>query len=174
MNFDLGELIRVIAENCPNEAVGLFIGTYGVFIIAILMVVILLIRFAKKTSIKGGATDAEIKELKQAIAIITNQASNIAVDNANVSNEIKEEIKANNDTTMQLLIAMALSSGMNYTDILNTIKKATNIYNASAQQYQALQEEVQSKIEEEQQAQAEAEQAKAKANQDLASIKIGI
>ena len=174
MNFDLGELIRVITENCPNEAVGLFIGTYGVFIVAVLMILIVLIRFIKKTSIKGSATDAEIQAVKEAVAIITNQAANIATNNANVSNDIKEEIKENNDTTMQLLIAMALSSGMNYTDILNTIKKATNIYNASAQQYQALQEEVQAKIEEEQQAQAEAEQAKAKANEDLASIKIGI
>lgn len=174
MNFNLGELIRVIAENCPNEAVGLFIGTYGVFIVAVIMILIVLIRFIKKTSIKGNATDAEIQAVKEAIAIITNQAANIATDNANVSNDIKEEIKANNDTTMQLLIAMALASGMNYTDILNTIKKATNIYNASAQQYQALQNEVEAMIEKEQQEQAEAEQAKAKANEDLASIKIGI
>lgn len=174
MNFDLGELIRVIAENCPNEAVGLFIGTYGVFIVAVLMIFIVLIRFIKKTSIKGNATDAEIQAVKEAVAIITNQAANIATDNANVSNDIKEEIKANNDTTLQLLIAMALSSGMNFTDILNIIKKATNIYNASAQQYQALQNEVEAKIEEEQQAQAEAEQAKAKAKEDLAAIKIDI
>ena len=174
MNFDLGELIRVIAENCPNEAVGLFIGTYGVFIVGLLLLAVVLIREIKKTSVKGVKTDNEINETKKAVEILASQMAKIAVDNANVSNDIKEEIKENNDTTMQLLIAMALSSGMNYTDILNTIKKATNIYNASAQQYQALQEEVQAKIEEEQQAQAEAEQAKAKANEDLASIKIGI
>ena len=172
MNFDLGELIRVIAENCPNEAVGIFIGTYGVFIVALLMVVILLIRFAKKTSIKGSATDSDIAELKSALGIVTNQASVIAVDNANVTTAIKDEIRANNDTTMQLLIAMALASGMNYTDIINVTSKASKIYNASESQYKALMEEAKAKVEEEnKKAQEEAEE-KAQVKEDLASIKI--
>jgi hypothetical protein len=172
MNFDLGELIRVIAENCPNEAVGIFIGTYGVFIVALLMVVILLIRFAKKTSLKGSATDSDIAELKSALGIVTNQASTIAVDNANVTNSIKDEIRANNDTTMQLLIAMALASGMNYTDITNVISKASNIYNASESQYNALMNEAKAKVEEENKKAQEEAETKAQVNEDLASIKI--
>ena len=172
MNFDLGELIRVIAENCPNEAVGIFIGTYGVFIVGLLLLSVVLIREIKKTSVKGVKTDNEINTTKKAVEILTSQMAQIAVDNANVTTAIKDEIRANNDTTMQLLIAMALASGMNYTDITNVISKASNIYNASESQYKALMEEAKAKVEEEnKKAQEEAEE-KAQVKEDLASIKI--
>lgn len=174
MSFDLGKLIEVLAENAPNEAVGLFIATYGVFIVAFALMLVLLIRFIKKTANKEQVSDAEIKQLKNALKIVTEQAATIAVDNAKVSDEIKNEIKANNDVTMQLMIAMAINSGMNYTDICNTIEKATSIYEASKEQYNALVDEANVKAEQEAQAQAEAQAQVEQLNNDLASIKIGV
>lgn len=174
MSFDLAKLIQVLAENAPSEAVGIFITTYGAFIVAFVMILIVLVRFIKKTSVNGTATDAEIQALKDSIKVITEQSSKIAVDNANVSTEIKEEIKANNDTTMQLFIALGLASGMNYTDITNIINKSKTIYNASLEQYNALQKEVESKQTKEAEAQAQAQAEAQAVNQDLASIKIGV
>lgn len=174
MSFDLGKLIEVLAENAPNEAVGLFIATYGVFIAAFALMLVLLIRFIKKTANKEQVSDAEIKQLKNALNIVTEQAATIAVDNAKVSDEIKNEIKANNDVTMQLMIAMAINSGMNYTDICNTIEKATSIYETSKEQYNALVDEANVKAEQEAQAQAEAQAQVEQLNNDLASIKIGV
>lgn len=187
LDLDIAELIRVIAENCPDETVAAFIMTYGVFIVAIVLIIVVLVKTIKKMGINKNSSDAEIlafkSEVSTAIKTITASASKTAVDNANVTSEIKNEIRANNDTTMQLLISLCLAMGMNYTDINNTITKAKNIYAASAEQYKALENEVSSKLEEEikvraeQEARAlEEEKAKAVANaqykEDLAAIKI--
>ncbi|MBO5711395.1 MAG: hypothetical protein J6R47_01020, partial [Acholeplasmatales bacterium] len=135
---------------------------------------VVLIREIKKTSVKGVKTDNEINETKKAVEILASQMAKIAVDNANVSEAIKEEIRTNNNITTQLLTTLGIKLGLCYTDIVNLTKQASIIYNESEKQYNALMEEAQAQAEEEAQAQAEAEQAKAKANEDLASIKIGI
>lgn len=173
MDFNLAKLIEVLAEHAPNEAVGLFIATYGVFIIAFILIVVVLVRFIKKTGNNKTATEKEVEILKESIKAITEQAAGISLNNANVSQEIKDEIKANNDATMQLLIAMAITSGMNYTDIANVIDKAKSIYSVASDQYDALQQEATAKVEEKEQAEAVAQAQKEQLKADLASIKIG-
>lgn len=175
--FDLSKLIEVLAEHAPNEAVGLFITTYGVFILTFILIIIVLVRFFKKASLNKEVSEQEIQLLKNEIAMITKQAADISINNTNVSQEIKDEIRANNDATMQLLIAMGITSGMNYTDITNVIEKATAIYKVSKEQYEALENEASTKADEELKAKAD-EEAKAKEkedqlNNDLASIIIG-
>lgn len=183
MKFDIAELIRVLAENCPNETAAAFIATYGVFIVAIVLIVVVLVRSIKNTGSIKDLSDKEIHELKTAVELITDNASKTAVDNAKATEEIKNEIRANNDATMQLLIAFGLANNMSYTDITNTIEKAKGIYGASVGQYNALSQAVQEKIAEEAKAEIEtkvkeeAEQkAKAEAKEqfkeDLAAIKI--
>ena len=187
LDIDIAELIRVIAENCPDETIAAFIMTYGVFIVAIILVVVVLVKTIKKMGINEHSTEAEIHEFKTeisaAIASITRSAAATATEQAKVSNDIKNEIRANNDATMQLLISFGLANGMSYTDINNTITKAKNIYAASSELYSELEQEVEkkkqtqqeeySKIEAELKAKAEAEtKAKEQYKEDLASIKI--
>lgn len=177
MSFDIGELIRVLAENCPNEAVGLFITTYGVFIIAFILIVIVLVRAVKRTGSIKDLSDKEIKELKEAISIITENAAKVALDNTNTTSEIKEEIRANNDTLMQLIIAFGIANGMNYTDIKNTIDKAKSVYTVSSEQYKILEQEATVKMEEsikqQKQEELEAKTLAEKHKHELASVKIG-
>lgn len=161
--MDIGNLLRVLIENCPNEAAATFLATWGVFIITIILIVIVLVRFIKKTSVDKDSSEKELKVLKASVEAITIQASKIAVDNANVTDSIKNEIKANNDVTMQLLISFGLAAGMQYTDIQNIIEKSKTVYNASVEAYDALNKEVEEKMAEdeakalEQQAVKEAE-----------------
>lgn len=177
MSFDIGELIRVLAENCPNEAVGLFIATYGVFIVAFVLIVIVLVRAVKRTGFIKDLSDKEIKELKEAIGIITDSAAKNALDNANTTSEIKEEIRANNDTLLQLVIAFGIANGMNYTDIKNTIDRAKSVYTVSNEQYKILEQEASARVEESIKKQEQEElEAKALAEEhkrELASVKIG-
>lgn len=161
--MDIGNLLRVLIENCPNEAAATFIATWGIFIITFILIIIVLVRYIKKTSVDKDSSDKEIKILKTAVEVINNQAAKIAVDNANVTDSIKNEIKANNDVTMQLLISFGLASGMQYTDIQNIIEKSKAVYSASIEAYEGLNKEVEEKIAEdeakalEQQAAKEAE-----------------
>lgn len=188
MRFDIGELIRVLVENCPNETVALFISTYGVFIIALILIVIVLVKSIKKTGSFKDMSSSEIAMMKNAINLITDNAAKVAVDNQKTSQEIKDEIKANNDTMMQLLISFGIANGMSYTDIINTIDKAKNIYGTSKEQYSLLENEAKNKVEEEAKKEAEAraneeamlakkaqeEKITAKAKiKTLSSIKIG-
>lgn len=172
MNFNLQKLIQVMAENCPNETLAMFIATYGVFFITAIIILVLVIRLAKKNNANANDTN----KCSIAIEEVKNQASKIAVDNLASSNAIKEEIKANNDTTMQLFIALAMQMGMSYTDITNIITKSKEVYAVSKEQYEALEQQAQTKLEEQEKANAEA-LAKANAekeayNNDLASIKL--
>lgn len=161
MKFDIAELIRVLAENCPNETVAVFIATYGVFIVAIILIVVVLVRTIGKTGSFKDMSDKEIKEMKAAIALITDNASKVAVDNAKVTDEIKSEIRANNDVTMQLMISFGLALGVNYTDITNIIEKSKSVYDASIGQYNALDQAVKDKIIEDEVKAAEIEKAAA-------------
>lgn len=173
----IGEIIKVLVENCPNETVAAFIATYGVFIIAIIMIVIVLVRSIKRTGSLKDMSTSEINQMKQAINLITNNAAQIAVDNQKVSNEIKEEIRANNDAMMQLMISFGIASGMNYTDIMNTVNKAKKVYNVSKEQYAALEKEAKDKVELEALEQAkkseEAEKVAAEKVESLNTLKIG-
>lgn len=183
MKFDIAELIKVLAENCPNETVAVFIATYGVFIAAIVFIVIALVKTIGKTCSIKDLSDKEMTEMKTAIKIITDNAAKTATDNAKVSEEIKNEIRANNDASMQLLIAFGLANGMNYTDIQNIIEKSKSVYNVSVEQYNALDQAVKDKIAENEakiqtelaakiEQEAKIQEAKAQYKADLAAIKI--
>lgn len=156
MKFDIGELIRVLVENCPNETVALFISTYGVFIVAIILIVVVLVRSIKKTGSFKDLSASELALMKNAINIITDNAAKTAVDNQKVTQEIKDEIRTNNDAVMQLLISFGIANGMSYTDITNTINKAKGIYDTSKDQYALLENEAKKKVDDEAKAEAEA------------------
>lgn len=177
MNMNIGEIIKVLVEHCPNEAVAAFIATYGVFIIAIILIVVVLVRSIKKTGSFKDLSTAEIDQLKKTVKLITDNAAQIAVDNQKVSNEIKDEIRANNDSMMQLMISFGIANGMNYTDIMNIVNKAKDVYNVSKEQYNALEQEAKNKVESEALEQAKIEeelkQAAVAKVEALTSLKIG-
>lgn len=177
MNMNIGEIIKVLVEHCPNEAVAAFIATYGVFIIAIILIVVVLVRSIKKTGSFKDLSTTEIDQLKKTVKLITDNAAQIAVDNQKVSNEIKDEIRANNDSMMQLMISFGIANGMNYTDIMNIVNKAKDVYNVSKEQYNALEQEAKNKVESEALEQAKIEeelkQAAVAKVEALASLKIG-
>lgn len=175
--FDIGELLRVLVENCPNEAVGLFFATYGTFIITFILIVVVLIRFIKKTGLNEKGTDNRIANLADTLSLIINNATDTALENAKVSGEIKDEIKANNNTVLQLLIAFGIANGMSYTDIKNIIDSSRSIYESSKKQYDALLEEADDRELEakkkNEQAEQEIKDAALKKNEALSRLKIG-
>lgn len=170
--MDIAKIIQVLAENCPNETVAAFIMTYGVFLIALLLVVVAIVKAIKKINGNKNASDEAITEAKERIEIIANNAATVAINQSKATEDIKNEIRANNDATMQLLISFGLALGVSYTDIQNTIAKSKEIYNVSTEQYKALEEQVQDKIAEEAKAEQEAEEAKAKYVDSLINIQI--
>lgn len=181
--MDIAKIIKVLVENCPNETVAAFIATYGVFLIALLLVVVAIVKAIKKINGNKNASDVEIKAIKDEarteINAIKKDAALVATNQSKVTEEIKNEIRANNDATMQLLISFGLALGVSYTDIQNTIAKAKDIYNVSTEQYRALEQSVQDKLAEEVKAEQEAiEEAKLKAEESakyvdgLVAIKI--
>lgn len=179
--MSISEIIKVLVEHCPNEAVAAFIATYGVFLIALLLIVIAIVKAIKKINGNKNASDEEIKAIKDEarteINAIKKDAALVATNQSKVTEEIKNEIRANNDTTMQLLISFGLALGVSYTDIQNTITKAKNIYDVSKEQYNALEEEVKNKVESEALEQAKIEeelkQAAVAKVEALTSLKIG-
>lgn len=170
--MDIAKIIQVLAENCPNETVAAFIMTYGVFIIALLLIILTIAKTFKKISLNKDSADAELKAMQESINIIADNAATVAINQSNTTEEIKNEIRANNDTTMQLLIAFGLANGMAYTDIQNIIAKSKEMYNISSEQYEQLENQVQDKIAEEKQEQQEAEEAKTKYIDSLINIQI--
>lgn len=169
-SFDLQKLIQVMAENCPNETLATFILTYGVFLVAAIIILGLVIRLFKKAN----TNEQDTAKLEQSIKLITEQASKIAVDNLKANNDIKEEIKANNDTTMQLFIALGMQMGMSYTDITNIITASKEVYAVSKEQYEALEEQAEKKAQELEEQKA-LDEAKMQAKKDdLAAIKLGV
>ena len=144
--MNISEIIKVLVENCPNEAIALFLSTYGVFIIAIVMIVITLVKAIKKTGSFKDLSTSELNKMKKAIELITDNAAQVAVDNQNATNEIKEEIRANNDSMMQLMISVGMANGMSYTDIMNIINKAKDVYEVSKNQYNELENEVKNRV----------------------------
>ena len=170
--MDIAKIIQVLAENCPNETVAAFIMTYGVFIIALLLIILTIAKTFKKINLNKDSSDEAITEAKEQIKIIANNAATVAINQSKATEDIKNEIRANNDATMQLLIAFGLANGMAYTDIQNIINKSKEIYNVSSEQYNALENQVQDKIAEEEKAKQEAEEAKIKYVDSLINIQI--
>ena len=170
--MDIAKIIQVLAENCPNETVAAFILTYGVFIVALLLIILTIAKTFKKISLNKDSADAELKSMQESIDIIAKDAASVAINQSKATEDIKNEIKANNDATMQLLISFGLALGVSYTDIQNTIEKSKKIYNVSTEQYKALENQVREKMEEEAKANAEAEEAKIKYVDSLINIQI--
>ena len=170
--MDIAKIIQVLSENCPNETVAAFIMTYGVFIVALLLIILTIAKTFKKISINKDNADEELKAMKETIKSIATDSATVAINQSNATEDIKNEIRANNDATMQLLIAFGLANGMNYTDIQNIIEKSKAIYNVSSEQYKALESQVQDKIAEEEKANQEAEEAKTNYIDSLINIQI--